>query len=200
MNTAIITTTGERVEIISVNGGWTTVQSMDAATREFKVRNGALSDHVTLSGMTAGLAMTKAEIARSYNDEIVRIYNADGTGPVAEVKKAEVAIEKAKASARVKMDINERKNGRVDPLYLPQYTAYATQLADGTKKRSIDKGDTVALSLRRLTLDAVYATAASATSIAAPALRDRFAHLNPGMQRMNLGNMIRKALKETANA
>ena len=195
MKTAIITTTGERVEIISVNGGWTTVQSMDAATREFKVRNGALSDHVTLSGMTAGLAMTKAEIARSYNDEIVRIYNADGTGPVAEVKKA---IEKA--SARAKMDINERKNGRIDPLYLPQYTAYTTELADGSKKRSIDKGDTVAVALRKLTLDGVYATASSATGISQVGLRDRFAHLNPGMQRMNLGNMIRKALKETANA
>ena len=98
------------------------------------------------------------------------------------------------------MDINERKNGKVDPLYLPQYTAYATLLADGTKKRSIDKGDAVATSLRKLTLDAVYATAASATGISKAGLRDRFAHLNPGMQRMNLGNMIRKALKESANA
>jgi colicin import membrane protein len=73
-------------------------------------------------------------------------------------------------------------------------------LADGTKKRSIDKGDTVALTLRKLTLDAVYATASSATGISQVGLRDRFAHLNPGMQRMNLGNMIRKALKESANA
>lgn len=190
-NVAIITATGQQVEIVAINGGWTTVQTMDAATREFKVRNGALSGHITLSDAVAELVSNKAERTR-----IVRTYNADGTGPVT----AKLVIEKAKASARAKMDINERKNGRVDPLYLPQYTTYAVQLADGSKKRSIDKGDTVALALRQLTLDGVYARASSATGISQVGLRDRFAHLNPGMQRMNLGNMIRKALKETANA
>lgn len=192
-NVAIITATGQQVEIVAINGGWTTVQTMDAATREFKVRNGALSGHTTLSDAVAELVSNKAERAR-----IVRTYKADGTGPVAAAKAAQKVI--AKASARAKMDINERKNGKVDPLYLPQYTAYTTQMADGTKKRSIDKGDGVALALRKLTLDAVYAKASSATGISQVGLRDRFAHLNPGMQRMNLGNMIRKALKEAANA
>jgi hypothetical protein len=136
--------------------------------------------------------------------KIINVRNGELTGHT-EITKAtpvtaELVIEKAKASARVKMDINERKNGKVDPLYLPQYTAYTTELADGSKKRSIDKGDAVAVGLRKLTLDAVYATASSATGISQAGLRDRFAHLNPGMQRMNLGNMIRKALKESANA
>jgi hypothetical protein len=162
----------KQVEVVAIKGGWTTIREI-GQTRTEKVRNSALEGHTEIVA------------------PIVRQCVLDTTT-------AETVI--TKASTRAKMDINERKNGKVDPLYLPQYTAYATQLADGTKKRSIDKGDTVALSLRRLTLDAVYATAASATSIAAPALRDRFAHLNPGMQRMNLGNMIRKALKETANA
>lgn len=136
--------------------------------------------------------------------KIINVRNGELSGHT-EITKAtpvtaELVIEKARTSARVKMDINERKNGKVDPLYLPQYTAYAIQLADGTKKRSIDKGDTVAVALRKLTLDAVYATASSATGISQVGLRDRFAHLNPGMQRMNLGNMIRKAMKEAANA
>jgi hypothetical protein len=193
MNTAIITATGQQVEIVSVNGGWTTVQTLDAATREFKVRNGALSGHTKLSGQTAELAMQKAEKTRT-----VRTYSADGTGPVTAMKKAQATI--AKAAARAKMDIADRKNGKVDPLYLPQYTTYTAELADGTKKRSIDKGDMVAVALRALTLDGVYAKASSATGISQVGLRDRFAHLNPGMQRMNLGNMIRKALKEAANA
>ena len=157
----------KQVEVIAVNGGWTTIRDLDTGFTE-KVRNGELENHTTITKAT----------------------------PVT----AELVIEKAKASARTKMDINERKNGKVDPLYLPQYTTYAIQLADGTKKRSIDKGDAVALTLRKLTLDAVYATASSATGISQAGLRDRFAHLNPGMQRMNLGNMIRKALKESANA
>ena len=167
MKIATRTATKTQVEIVAVNGGWTTIRAI-GQTATLKVRNGELTGHTEITKAT----------------------------PVT----AELVIEKAKASARVKMDINERKNGKVDPLYLPQYTAYAIQLADGTKKRSIDKGDDVALTLRKLTLDAVYSTAASATGISQRGLRDRFAHLNPGMQRMNLGNMIRKALKEALNA
>ena len=167
MKIATHTTTNEQVEIVAVNGGWTTIRAI-GQTEIHRVRNGALTGHTEITKAT----------------------------PVT----AELVIAKARATARVKMDINERKNGKVDPLYLPQYTAYAIQLADGTKKRSIDKGDDVALTLRKLTLDAVYSTAASATGISQRGLRDRFAHLNPGMQRMNLGNMIRKALKEALNA
>ena len=167
MKIATRTATKTQVEIVAVNGGWTTIRAI-GQTATLKVRNGELTGHTEITKAT----------------------------PVT----AELVIAKARATARVKMDINERKNGKVDPLYLPQYTAYAIQLADGTKKRSIDKGDDVALTLRKLTLDAVYSTAASATGISQRGLRDRFAHLNPGMQRMNLGNMIRKALKEALNA
>ena len=167
MKIATRTATKTQVEIVAVNGGWTTIRAI-GQVQTLKVRNGELTGHTEITKAT----------------------------PVT----AELVIAKARATARVKMDINERKNGKVDPLYLPQYTAYAIQLADGTKKRSIDKGDDVALTLRKLTLDAVYSTAASATGISQRGLRDRFAHLNPGMQRMNLGNMIRKALKEALNA
>ena len=167
MKIATRTATKTQVEIVSVNGGWTTIRAI-GQQKTLKVRNGELTGHTEITKAT----------------------------PVT----AELVIAKARATARVKMDINERKNGKVDPLYLPQYTAYTTELADGSKKRSIDKGDGVALTLRKLTLDAVYATASSATGISQVGLRDRFAHLNPGMQRMNLGNMIRKALKESANA
>lgn len=167
MKIATRTATKTQVEIVSVNGGWTTIRAI-GQQKTLKVRNGELTGHTTITKATPTTA--------------------------------ELVIAKAQATARTKMDINERKNGKVDPLYLPQYTAYTTLLADGTKKRSIDKGDAVATSLRRLTLDAVYATASSATGISQAGLRDRFAHLNPGMQRMNLGNMIRKALKESANA
>jgi hypothetical protein len=188
MNTAIITKTGERVEIVAVNGGWTTVQTMDAATREFKVRNGALSGHAALSGMTAELAMQKAEQAR-----VVRTYNADGTGPVAKIKAAKAA--KAPRAPRAKMDISERKNGAVDPLYLPQYVTYSAVRKDGTKIRSIDKGDAIAKMLRGQDLIKTYADVAAATGLSVIELRERFCHLNPGMQRMNLGNMLRRATR-----
>jgi hypothetical protein len=170
MKIATRTATKTQVEIVSVNGGWTTIRAI-GQVKTFKVRNGELSGHTEI---------TKA------------------TPVTAELVTAELVI--AKASARVKMDINERKNGKVDPLYLPQYEAYTAVRKDGTKIRSIDKGDAIAVMLRGQPLETTYKDAAAATGIAIASLKDRFAHLNPGMQRMNLGNMIRKAMKETANA
>ncbi len=167
MKIATRTATKTQVEIVSVNGGWTTIRAI-GQTATLKVRNGELSGHTEITKAT----------------------------PVT----AELVIEKARTSARVKMDINERKNGKVDPLYLPQYEAYTAVRKDGTKIRSIDKGDAIAVMLRGQPLETTYKDAAAATGIAIAGLKDRFAHLNPGMQRMNLGNMIRRAMKEAANA
>lgn len=61
---------------------------------------------------------------------------------------------------------------------------------------SLDNGDPVAEKLRGKTLDEVYAIAAKYTNEAAETLRKRYSHLNPGMQRMNLGNKIRGAMEE----
>lgn len=58
---------------------------------------------------------------------------------------------------------------------------------------SLDNGDAVAKSLRECTLDDVYAKASKVLNESAKALRERYKHLNPGMQRMNLGNRIRGA-------
>jgi len=96
--------------------------------------------------------------------------------------------------------IEERKNGVVYAGYLPQYEAYKALTTEGATKRSIDKGDTVAIALRPLTLITVYATVSNATGTSIPDLMDRFSHLNPGMQRMNLGNMLRRSLRQAATA
>ena len=182
MQVATITATGQQVEIVAVNGGWTTVHTLDADTREMKVRNGALSKPTTMSGLAGHLAMQKAEKAR-----IVREYKADGTGPVAEAKKA-----------RAKKPVEERLNGVVYAGYLPQYQSYKVECKDGTIRRSVDKGDGVAHQLRGLPLTDVYKQAARITGISVSGLMGRFEHLNPGMQRMNLGNMIRKVYKDQA--
>lgn len=173
MQVAIITKTGEQVEIVAVNGGWTTVHTLDANTREMKVRNGALSRHTTLSDTAASLAISRAQ--------------------------AKVAT-KAPAAPRAKKPVEERLNGVVYAGYLPQYEAYTATLKDGTVRRSIDKGDAVATQLRGQDLATTYKDAAAATGLGVKDLKARFEHLNPGMQRMNLGNMIRRALREAAKA
>lgn len=57
---------------------------------------------------------------------------------------------------------------------------------------SLDNGDMTAQILRGQPLDEVYAIAAASTGRPETELRNRYAHLNPGMQRMNLGNLIRR--------
>lgn len=176
MQVAIITKTGEQVEIVATNGGWTTVHTLGADTREMKVRNGALSGHTTLSHTAAQLAMDKAEVARTKK-------------PVTTAKEV---------IARAKKPIEERLNGVVYAGYLPQYEAYATTMRDGTVRRSIDKGDDVAHLLRGLSLEQVYAAVAKEAGQSTKTLVARFEHLNPGMQRMNLGNMLRRVRREAA--
>ena len=170
MQVAIIAATKAQVEIIEIKHGWTTVRDI-GSNKEYKVRNSQLISRTTVE------------------PKIVREYNAK-TGPVTEMKAAKVAKE-----PREKMDINERKNGKVDPLYLPQYEAYSAVRQDGTKIRSIDKGDAIAVMLRGQPLETTYKDVAAATGQSIADLRDRFCHLNPGMQRMNLGNMLRRATR-----
>lgn len=176
MKIATLIKTGEQVEIVAVNGGWTTVHTLGADTREMKVRNGALSETTELSHQTAELAMAVAEKARA-------------TRPAKTAKEPKAPREK-KALA-------ERLNGVVEPLYLQFYQTYKLERG-GQVKRSMDKGDSVAVQLRGLSYGGMYQHAAQITGLGVRDLKSRFEHLNPGMQRMNLGNMIRRALKEAA--
>lgn len=60
---------------------------------------------------------------------------------------------------------------------------------DRRKSGAQDVGDEVAQLLRES--DDIYATAAKFLGIEAPDLRAKYGHLNPGQQRMNLGNRMR---------
>jgi len=61
-----------------------------------------------------------------------------------------------------------------------------------------DVGDAVAIKLRKANgnLDALYAMVAEETGLTKSDLRSRYSHMNPGMQRMNLGNVLRGAAKK----
>jgi hypothetical protein len=80
-----------------------------------------------------------------------------------------------------------RKDHKVD---LTKYTAVVS--AGGNS--SLDNGDEVAKTLRGKTLDEVYAIVAKATGQTQKELHALYDHLNPGMQRMNLGNKYRGTL------
>lgn len=65
---------------------------------------------------------------------------------------------------------------------------------------SYDNGDDVATKLRGKTLDEVYAHAAKQLKEPEKDLRAKYKHLNPGMQRMSLGNRLRKIANAKAEA
>lgn len=59
---------------------------------------------------------------------------------------------------------------------------------------SYNNGDEIATKLAGKTLDDVYAFAAKTLKVDEKELRSKYKNLNPGMQRMNLGNRVRGAL------
>lgn len=63
---------------------------------------------------------------------------------------------------------------------------------------SLHNGDSVAKKLAGKDINDVYAAAAKALDVTQTSLKSRYAHLNLGMQRMNLGNLIRGALSAAA--
>jgi hypothetical protein len=70
-----------------------------------------------------------------------------------------------------------------------------------TGNTSLDCGDQLARELAGLDLDATYELAARKLGVSAGELRAKYLKLNPGMQRMNLGNRIRaKAARDAAKA
>lgn len=90
-----------------------------------------------------------------------------------------------------------RKNGVVDPGYLPQYEVNKVVRA-GRTIRVVDSGDALAVAFRTKTLDEVYAVAAKRLDQTVESLKEKFAHLNVGMQRMSVGNMMRRLDREEA--
>ena len=67
-------------------------------------------------------------------------------------------------------------------------------------KKSYDNGDEIAQFLRPRALIDVYVSAACLLREDVVLLRQRYAHLNPGQQRMNLGNRIRGAARKAIAA
>lgn len=64
-----------------------------------------------------------------------------------------------------------------------------------------DNGDPVAEALRKCgTLDAAYAAASGFLKVDEQELRAKYAKLNPGQQRMNLGNRMRNYLKKNPDS
>ncbi len=78
--------------------------------------------------------------------------------------------------------------------YAKGYVAGKT--ADGS--RSLNCGDQVAQDLNGCTLDEVYRVVSKQLGETQKALKEKYAHLNPGSTRMTLGNRYRASVKREA--
>lgn len=88
---------------------------------------------------------------------------------------------------------NAPKTGNLIPkTYADTYTR--TKLEDGSV--SVDNNDDVAQMLRGESLSACYSAAAKKLGVSPAHLREKYEHLNNGMQRMCVGNILRKALRD----
>jgi hypothetical protein len=79
-----------------------------------------------------------------------------------------------------------------------------TKVQAASGKRSFDNADALATSLRGKTLNEAYTICAKALKAegeptTVKALKTRYAHLNPGHQRMCIGNKVRAAMKRSAD-
>ena len=93
-------------------------------------------------------------------------------------------------SAPVEVKTGYVKSGKL--VYLREaYVKHDVKTPSGRK--AFDTNDKVAAKLRGLDLDQAYAEAAVWCDIPESELRAKYGHLNPGMQRMNLGNKMRAA-------
>jgi hypothetical protein len=110
----------------------------------------------------------------------------DNTHPT----KARKRKAKRAAGKRTKRQVSKLDKVELKP-NLDHYKVGLAKTAGG--HRTVDIGDGTAKQLRGLDLDKVYAIAAKALGTPEKELRAKYAHLNPGMQRMNLGNKMRAA-------
>lgn len=86
----------------------------------------------------------------------------------------------------------EQKHGILEP-NMSKYVRGLGVTVHGN--RTIDINDKVAQQLRGTDVKEMYQIAAKALGETARTLQKQYGHLNIGMQRMNLGNRMRKALR-----
>lgn len=170
MSEQYVTFEGRQAEVLGRNGAWTQLLFEDGSTRKVRLPKGAKSN---------GTGPAKAAVSKAAKK------------PAKKVAKKPVG----EADGRALRYVGKSQVTRFQS-YEPHVTA-AGNIA-------YDNGDKVALELREMPLDDIYRLVAKTLKDdlgvktideAEALLRKRYAKLNAGMQRMNLGNRYRAACR-----
>ena len=178
MNHATIITTGSTHKVAKNEKGWITLFMGDGSTKAFRAKD-----------------LIPAEIRTTETPSVQEIFSSASKAVQASSsptstespKKTRKEASRTPREPRARKPISERRNGVIHAEYLPKYQSY--KRADG--KTSLDNGDGVASTLRAVALEQVYKICAREIGESIEALKTKYGHLNPGMQRMNLGNRLR---------
>jgi hypothetical protein len=86
--------------------------------------------------------------------------------------------------------------GSMPRLREPEYRAKLVKVTTAAGGKSLCNGDPIALQLQGKSLDEVYEVGALFLEVTVDALKEKYSHLNPGQQRMNIGNRMRGLIKK----
>lgn len=178
MNHATIIATGSTHKVAKNEKGWVTLFMGDGSTKAFRAKDLIPTEIRTTETPSVQEIFSSASKAVQASSS-----PTDSESP----KKTRKEAFRTPREPRARKPISERRNGVIDAQYLPKYREY--RRADG--KASVDNGDGVASTLRGVTLELVYKICAKEIGESIEALKTKYGHLNPGMQRMNLGNKLR---------
>lgn len=128
---------------------------------------------------------TVAVIAKSGGWTTIKLDGVDKKVRNSTLKPAPVVAKKAAKKA---------KGPTVLPFVLANYVK-TKEIKTKTGRTSVDTGDATAVRLRGQSLEKTFEEASKATGFSVNDLIKRYEKLNPGMQRMNLGNLIRGVAK-----
>ena len=95
-------------------------------------------------------------------------------------------------------DVEPEEEHESRSIVKPEYKQHYAKVKIG-KRHTQDSGDELAIMLRGKDLDEVYEMTADILQVEAVDLYAKYEHLNPGQQRMVLGNRIRFAMKHAAD-
>lgn len=149
------------------------------------------NDIVTLLSTVGGWSEVKFD-----DGTVKKVRNGKITGADGQKMKTAKGSKKARGTPKKAAGgVSEgRKNGVVKASYLENYEVVKIQ--DGNRtKRIVDNGDKAAKRMRNLDLSDLYKEASEVSGIPQTQLREKYGDLNPGLQRMSLGNRIRAGEK-----
>lgn len=182
-------------------GGYVKADVVGDGTWDYGVISGhdKKADTVTFTSVFDNESIT---INRDHAMKATRAEVEENTNPRAEVVVDEAPVTYKEDMARkdaeleeVKLEVEEieAEAAKASRSIVPEHYRATYTRTRVNNKTHVDNNDGVAQSLRGQSLETVYEVASEVLKETVMSLRAQYEHLNPGQQRMVLGNRIRRA-------